>query len=290
MAEKTIGFVDDYIYELPLDDDFNFDIDNPIFYEYDSTLTKLENIKRKMLLKEYGRELTRLKEYNLSIEFHNALKKNTYFKHDWYPYRQLTIIYDKTKDYQANFVNIKQLFLSGIYLNKYQYVWFTNKIRHIMENIYVNEDEVKDCLKYYDSHGSKNKSLMNKFPADQFTKRDNMMKVYSESDFTSRQEIYAYEEIGRVHEQVGNYELAIAHYKDVISKDGFRIFKFYQRICRCFEKLNDYKGELKAIQYYYTNPPETVTEYSDEWFEKRLNKVNKKLGTTYTVKNLQEKK
>lgn len=54
------------------------------------------------------------------------------------------------------------------------------------------------------------------------------------------------------------------------------------------KKLNDFHRELKAIKYYYTNPPENVTEYSDEWFEKRLNKVNKKLGTTYAVKDLQE--
>lgn len=290
MPKRTIGYNDDYIYEIPLEEIYNFDIDTPIpFYEYDEKLEELENIKRKIILKEYGRELTRLKEYDKSIDYHKSLMKNSYFNNDWYPYRQLTIIYDKTKDFQANLENIKQVFLSDIYLNKYQYVWFTNKIRRIIEKIYVNESEVQECLTYYDSHGAKNKSKLNKFPADQITKRDNMMKVYSRDNFNSRQAIYAYEEIGRVHEQVGNYELAIKHYKEVISKDGFRIFKFYQRICRCLEKLNDYQRELKAIQYYYTNPPETVTEYSDDWFLKRLDKVNKKLGTNYTVNDLKEK-
>lgn len=289
MVKRTIGYVDDYIYEIPLEEIYNFDIDNPIpFYEYDETLDELDNIKRKMILKEYGRELTRLKEFETSIDYHKSLIKNSYFKNDWYPYRQLTIIYDKTKDFQGNLENIEQLFTSGIYLNKYQHVWFTNKIRTILEKIHVDESKVMKFINYYESHGAKNKSKLNKFPADQFTKRDNAMNVYSKDNFTSRQSIYACEEIGRVHEQVGNYELAISHYKEVISKENFRIYKFYQRICRCLEKLNDYERELKAIKYYYTNPPETVTEYSDDWFLKRLNKVNKKLGTHYTVNDLKE--
>lgn len=119
--------------------------------------------------------------------------KNSNFRHDWYPYRQKTIIYDKTKNFQENLENIKQLFLSGIYLNTYQRIWFTNKIRIIAGNIYVNEDGLMDFLRYYESHSAKNKSMMNKFPADQFAKKDNMITVYSESGFALRQRIYACE-------------------------------------------------------------------------------------------------
>jgi len=49
--------------------------------------------------------------------------------------------------------------------------------------------------------------------------------------------------------------------------------------------MNDYSRELDAIRLYYTQPPQQVTEDSDKWFEKRLMKVNSKLGTQYKVNN-----
>ena len=52
------------------------------------------------------------------------------------------------------------------------------------------------------------------------------------------------------------------------------------------EKLEDYNRELEAIKLYYTNPPIEVSETSDKWFEKRLNKVNKLLNTHYSVDDL----
>lgn len=50
--------------------------------------------------------------------------------------------------------------------------------------------------------------------------------------------------------------------------------------------LKDYNHELIIIKLYYTNPPIRVTEYSDEWFEKRLNGLNVKLNTHYTINDL----
>ena len=79
---------------------------------------------------------------------------------------------------------------------------------------------------------------------------------------------------------MGNYELAIIHYKKIIDEREFNFYRFYQRLCYCFEKLEDYSSELEAINLYYNNPPIDTTEYSDEWFAKRLKKVNKELDTT----------
>lgn len=279
-------FENKYVYEIP----FNLDelnLTKPPIYEYDPNLNELENLKRKNILIQYGKLLTRNKQTSDAIRYYKYLCNNTYFANDWYPYRQLTIIYDKTKDYHTNLINIKKLFHSRTYLNRYQFVWFSEKVRRILEKVDVNEYKVNEWFEYYGSHGALNESKSNKFLADKFMKlNDNAVLVITDEYFNYRQERYALEEIGRVYERVGNYELAITHYKKIINEKEFNFYKFYQRICYCLEKLKDYNRELEAIKLYYTNPPIEVSEYSDEWFEKRLKNVNKKLNTNYTVDDL----
>ncbi|SDA57174.1 tetratricopeptide repeat protein [Methanobrevibacter millerae] len=273
------------IYEIP----FNIDDLNLVKYpdyEYDSTLNEFKNLKRKNILIQYGRFLTQNKQTNDAIKFYKNLCDNTYFSNDWYPYRQLTIIYDKKKDYHANLSNIKDLFHSNIYLNRYQHVWFSEKIRRILEKVNVNENEIEEWFEYYETHGALNEKESNKFLADKFVKLNDRVFIITDEYFNYRQESYALEEIGRIYERVGNYELAISHYEKIIAEKEYPLFKFYQRICFCLEKLKDYNRELDAIELYYTDPPMDVSEYSDEWFEKRLKKVNKKLNTDYTVDEL----
>ena len=280
------NFENKYIYEIHFTQE-ELNLNKPPVYEYDSTLNELENLKRKNILIQYGKLLTRNKQTNDAIRYYKYLCNNTYFANDWYPYRQLTIIYDKTKDYHSNLINIKKLFRSKTYLNRYQFVWFSEKVRRILEKVDVNEYEVNEWFEYYESHGALNKSKSNKFLADKFMKlNDTTILVITDEYFNYRQERYALEEIGRVYERVGNYELAITHYKKIITEKEFNFYKFYQRICYCLEKLKDYNRELEAIKLYYTNPPIEVSEYSDDWFEKRLKSVNKKLNTNYTVDDL----
>ena len=40
------------------------------------------------------------------------------------------------------------------------------------------------------------------------------------------------------------------------------------------------------IKLYCTTPPIDVMDYNDEWFEKRLIKVNGELTTDYTLDNM----
>jgi len=155
--KKMIGINEDILYEFPLNKDLENKIRNlDTLYEYDENLNEKTNLMRKIILKEFARQLTYNKNYDEAIIFYNHLKTNSYFNNDWYPYRQLTIIYDKINDYAANVENIKELFLSGIYLNKYQYVWFTNKIKLISDKIQVNESEFQKWLDFYDLNGAKN--------------------------------------------------------------------------------------------------------------------------------------
>ena len=275
-----------YVYEIP----FNkreLDLAKPPIHEYDSSLNEFENLKRKNLLIQYGKLLTQNKQTTDAIKYYQYLCNNTYFSNDWYPYRQLTIIYDKTKEYHANLLNIKKLFHNNTYLNRYQFTWFCEKIRKILEKVNADENELKEWIEYYESHGALNESKINKFLADRFMKlNDETILVITDEFFNYRQERYALEEIGRIYERVGNYELAITHYENIIAENEYNFYKFYQRICLCLEKLEDYNRELEAIKLYYTKPPIEVSEASDKWFEKRLNKVNKLLNTHYSVDDL----
>lgn len=280
------GFENKWVYEIPFNMN-EFNLTKPPIYEYDSALNEFENLKRKNILIQYGKLLTRNKQTDDAIRYYKYLCNNTYFSNDWYPYRQLTIIYDKTKDYQANLINIKKLFHNNTYLNRYQFIWFTEKIRKVLENAHADENELQEWIEYYESHGALNESKSNKFLADKFMKLNNeTILVITDEYFNYRQERYALEEIGRVYERVGNYELAITHYEKIITEKEFNFYKFYQRICLCLEKLKDYKCELEAIKLYYNNPPIQISEDSDEWFEKRLKNVNAKLNTKYTIDDL----
>ena len=275
-----------YVYEIPFNKN-ELDLAKPPIHEYDSSLNEFENLKRKNTLIQYGKLLTQSKQTTNAIKYYKYLCNNSYFTNDWYPYRQMTIIYDKTKDFHANLLNIKKLFHNNTYLNRYQFTWFCEKIRKILENVNADENELQEWIEYYESHGALNESKSNKFLADRFMKlNDETILVITDEFFDYRQERYALEEIGRIYERVGNYELAITHYKNIIAENEYNFYKFYQRICLCLEKLEDYSRELEAIKLYYTNPPIEVSEASDKWFEKRLNKVNKLLNTHYSVDDL----
>lgn len=275
-----------YVYEIPFNKN-ELDLAKPPIHEYDSSLNEFENLKRKNTLIQYGKLLTQSKQTTNAIKYYKYLCNNSYFTNDWYPYRQMTIIYDKTKDFHANLLNIKKLFHNNTYLNRYQFTWFCEKIRKILENVNADENELQEWIEYYESHGALNESKSNKFLADRFMKlNDETILVITDEFFDYRQERYALEEIGRIYERVGNYELAITHYENIIAENEYNFYKFYQRICLCLEKLEDYNRELEAIKLYYTNPPIEVSETSDKWFEKRLNKVNKLLNTHYSVDDL----
>lgn len=46
----------------------------------------------------------------------------------------------------------------------------------------------------------------------------------------------------------------------------------------------------KPLNYITLIPPIEISEYSDNWFEKRLKSVNKKLNTNYTVDDLKSQR
>jgi len=234
---------------------------NP-FYEYNKKLDLKENLKRKATLIEYGKTLN----FNDAINYYKYLCNNTYFKNDYYPYRQLTIIYDELNDYTGNLVNIKKLLQSRIYLNEYQFLYFSDKIRVLMNKTGTDDETVKKWFDDYEIHGSVNKFKLNKYLADKFQNKDGMISIISDDEYNYAQELLALKEKGCIYERVGNFELAIIHYIKIIKDLEFNYVVFHKRLCYCLGRINDMYRLDKAIELYFTYPPIDKSESSDEYF------------------------
>ena len=250
--------------------------ENPL-YEYDDSLPELENLKRKNAMIEYAKILNE----NDAILYYKYLSTNTYFSNDCYPYMQLSIIYDKLEDYNAELVNIKKLLYSKIYLDDYHFLWFSDRLRVLLDLGDVREETVQKWLDYYEMHGALNRHKINKFQAAKFITENNEIHVLSDDEFEKNQKRLLLEKTGLIYESVGNFELAITHYTNLIYDKDFSYCIFYKRLCECLCEINDYGRCLKAIRLYYTHPPKDVSLKSDEYFKKQLMIVNDELNADF---------
>lgn len=237
-----------YDYEIPiskeLEDDLRYETE---LFEYDESLDEVENILRKYSLKKRGLYL----HGNQAISYFKSLIKNSYFENDWYPYRQLTIRYDRSNDYESNLNNIKEMFHSGVYLNNHQYVWFTNKLRKISEHIKLDESQVNEWIEYYNMNGAKNMDKIHKpiVNADRMTTKDNTLKIFTEEHFDIVQT---------------RYEL--------------------REICRSLESIGNYQKEFDVIKQYYNEYPNCRMNKS--WYNDKLKKINNELKSFYKFDDL----
>ena len=242
----------EYGWEIILTDDLKSDFSSKIeFYEYDNKLSEIENIARKFQLKKYGQKLQAEERYYDAIVFYTELIENSYFNNDWYPYRQLTIIYEKTRDDESNLENIKRFFYSGIYCNEYQLIWFKHKLKRISRFINVNQSDVETWINFYKENGAKNKDKMHKpiIHADCMTTRKNILKTYTLKHFDNKQK---------------KYEL--------------------RELCRMLEFDQDYQNEFEVLKKYYNELSNGVM--TKKWYNEKLSKINKNLNTNYTIEDL----
>ena len=236
-----------YILDISLPDKYELDLDN--LFGFDSTLSDEDNIKRKFILKDNGNYLTKEKLYDDAIEYYECLKNNSYFENDWYPYRQLVMIFEKKGKHEENIENIKQLFFSGIYCNGYQYTWFIHKLNNALSYVEIEESEIGTWLDYYNEHGAKNENRLDTpiFIADRIVKHDNKIRVYS---------------------------------KQMIYNKYQKLSEFKEKV-RFSEQIGDYESALEAIRLYYQEYYSKIAHKDTMWFRRKLKSVNKELGTNY---------
>lgn len=243
---KTNTVIYDHI--IPISHELEHKIKNSTeLYEYDGSLDEIENILRKFALKKRGLSL----KGEEAVSFFKCLTENSYFKNDWYPYRQITIKYDLKGEYKLNLENIKEMFLSGVYLNNYQYVWFTNKLRKISEHIQIDESQVNEWVEYYNMNGAKNEDKIHTpvVNADRMTTKGDTLKIFTKKQFDIKQT---------------RYEL--------------------RETCRMLESIGNYQREFDVIKEYYNAYPEC--RMNKRWYNDKLNKINGQLNSSYTFDDL----
>ena len=236
-----------YILNISLPNKNEIDLDN--LFEFDSTLSDEKNIKMKFILKDKGNYLTKEKLYDDAIEYYECLKNNSYFENDWYPYRQLAMIYESKCKHEENIENIKQLFYSDIYCNDYQYIWFIRKLNRALSHVEIEEREIGTWLDYYNEHGAKNENRLDTpiFIADRIVNHENKIRVYSKEMFYN------------------NYQ---------------KLSEFKEKV-KFSEEIGDYESALDIIRLYYQEYYSKIIHKDTMWFRRKLKIVNKELGTNY---------
>ena len=256
-------------------------------YEYDPSLSFNENVNNKILLKQKALILKSEKDYSTLIDYLNLLIENSYFINDYYPYRQLCIVYELMDDFKGMLDSIKMMLKSDIFLPPYQLIWIYSKLKIIRDKISFNEIEIFQCFEYYQNHGAINKSkLHTPVPvADRLIGSRDNLKLVSEEEYEKLQKKYELNEIGRNLEKEGKYEDAIEFFTKIIHNEKYQFYDFYKRICFSLEKLEDYERELNIIKLYYKSPPFDKCKTSDTWFANRLKKINSKLNTSFSIED-----
>lgn len=240
---------------------------------------KKSDIKFKYSLIKEGKVLAKASEEE-AISFYKSLLLHKYFKNDYYPYRKLVVLYKKTKDYENELALIKFFFKRGIHCPRRYYFWFLNKLVKLSKMGLISKDEIKDIEMQYMANGFKNKSIQDNsmIIADRIENYYGDIFVLSEQKFNNRLKYREILEEGKYFENTGDYERAISLYSEAIFDRKFNNYSFYQRICFSLEELGDYERELVYINSYFENDNINKTKTSEKWFNKRLKKVNSKLG------------
>ncbi|ADC47034.1 ATP-dependent DNA helicase UvrD/REP family [Methanobrevibacter ruminantium M1] len=273
-------------YKNFLKNDYSKDID---LFEYDDDLSLEENILRKYILKKKGLKLLKKELYDESEDYYKKLIHNSYFKEDYYPYKQLMKVYHKTKKYDKEADIIRDFFKSSVYANKYQFLYFKYKNRKLPKRARIKHNELKDLIKNYvnllkDSDLSNN-SIPN---ADRLKKDKNRLKILSdEEEFYNHKRSYYTNIADGLYEEKLNQE-AFDLYAMAIYKYKEKSFRYYQRLASIYRRTNNYKHELLVIMEYFNKSNKIHrTKSSDKWFKQRLYSTKQLIGDENAIRQIE---
>ena len=236
---------------------------------------KKSEINTKYKFMKKGRELARENKKE-AISFYKSLLMNKCFENDYYPYRKLVVLYNKTKDSKNELEIIRFFFSRGIHCPRRYYFWFLNKLLKLSKKGLITKDEIRDLERLYMENGFKNKSIQDRsmIIADRIDTDFGRPYVLSEYKFNAKLKSREIIEEGKYYENLKDYEKAIELYSEALFDRNFKSYEFYQRICFSLEELGDYERELEYINSYFENKNVNKTKSSEKWFKKRLEKVN----------------
>ena len=235
-----------------------------------------ELIDKAMMKLQLRREGWRLEFNHLDKveKFYKSLLDLDLFENDYYLYRRLVLHYEKVNEYEMVLKTVKEFFHSGIYCNRYQYLWFLHKLENVSRVMYVSDDEVTDCLKSFKEKGFKNKSLENSptFLAERlYYKRSSLMINSNDLYYKTQKKYELKEEAGQLDLNDFNEE-SVEILRKMLENKCEVSLKIYMRLCHAYRRLGDLDSELEIINKYLF---EGNYSYSRAWFEKRLKEVEK---------------
>lgn len=269
--DRKINSIIDNSYEVTTLDDFE-KVD--LYHDYDTSKSN-EAVLEKFELIQAGKDLIFQKRYDEASEYFCCLTKHKYFINDYYPYRQLVIIYEKIKDYKSLEEIIFKFLKSGIYCNNHNYLWFMIKLKRFSE---INDNIIQGYEEYFKLNSLKNKYKSNTpvVIAERIKGRScDELYLLSEKEYDEIQKAYELEEIGRYLERNNEFTKAIEHYLKVIKDLKYYSYTFHKQLCIDFRKIREYNREMEIIEDYFKNPKVSKTDYSDKWFKDRLLSLKK---------------
>lgn len=272
-SEKDIIPLDEQKFEVFYENNGNY-LKHDDFVNSDVGFTELidkTNLKLKLRRKAWKLEF---KDYYEAIDFYKSLLDHELFQDDYYIYRKLVILYVKINEYKLVWQTIKSFFYSGIYCNRYQYIWFLHKVADVSKVMYISDEELTDCLKFFKENGFENKNLEKSqvFLAERLYHVRSSLKINSSDVFIKTQKKYELKEEAGQLESNGVTEQSTEILRNMVDNGCNRSPRDYMRLCHSYRRLGNYDEELVIINKYLSNKHNT---YSREWFERRLKEVIK---------------
>lgn len=272
-SEKDIIPLDEQKFEVFYENNGNY-LKHDDFVNSDVGFTELidkTNLKLKLRRKAWKLEF---KDYYKAIDFYKSLLDHELFQDDYYIYRKLVILYVKINEYKLVWQTIKSFFYSGIYCNRYQYIWFLHKVADVSKVMYISDEELTDCLKFFKENGFENKNLEKSqvFLAERLYHVRSSLKINSSDVFIKTQKKYELKEEAGQLESNGVTEQSTEILRNMVDNGCNRSPRDYMRLCHSYRRLGNYDEELVIINKYLSNKHNT---YSREWFERRLKEVIK---------------
>ena len=274
-----------------LDDSSNLNIDSDIKSELidadDFDYSKGIEIKAKQ--KDYGNKLIKSKDYDGAEDFYKKLITNMYYLNDYYPFRKLTTVYEKKKEY-GNVINtIEEFFKSERYCNESQLLWFKLEYKKACRYSGRSFSNFKDCLNYFNEHGLKNKDKQNEpVPiAARLQTGRKKVKIISQKDHDKKSEYMALKLNYKFANKYESSRNTLYYYEQLWDKKEFnKNLTAYKKLCSLYEDTEQYDKVIEIAEEYF-NSNARKTKSSPAWFDKKIEKASKRLGKSPTRKTSQ---
>lgn len=244
---EEIEFVDDIIYEETTTVS-NVEISN---VNDDSSYSQKVDLKYELILK--GQEFIDNKQYSDAIDFYNGLLNHELFVNDYHPYRKLSSVYRKDKQFENEVEILVKFFKSGIYCDDKQLNWFKKRLKQLSKYDNFDYSTIGELEDEFYMNGANNKNLADTpVPIAVKIKKSKKKSKKSKTNTTEYSEKYfrkLAKEISELPGFISDRELS------KLTQNDFILFDNYDDVNQKADLINEgkeieRKDAEKAIKFY----------------------------------------